>query len=60
MEEIKNAYREIVVQQASIVREKIKNGVIYGIPVDANNTEQLLLAAYLLGLQEGRNELYST
>lgn len=40
-------------QHADEIREKIKGGQLYGLPVDMSDMDMLLCAAYLVGRKEG-------
>jgi len=59
MEEIDNFYREIIRARAKEIREKIKGGICYGIQMDENNVDDLIVSAYFYGYNEASGNLYS-
>lgn len=48
--------KELTTQKATEIREKIKDGRIYGIQIDPTDSDSLLVAAYYLGLTEHNNQ----
>lgn len=52
-----NDYRFMTIEkEAEKVREKIKGGTLYGLPVDMENLDMVILAAYWVGTTEVINE----
>jgi len=48
-----NTYSKRHKKQADEIRKKIKGSKLYGIPVNEEDNDEALVAAYLLGLSEG-------
>lgn len=42
-------YEDLIREIANMVREQIDGGTIYGVPVDMNNLDHVIAAAYLYG-----------
>ena len=58
MEEINDFYRQIINTKSKEIREKIKNSVCFGIKMDENNIDDLIVSAYLYGYNEASGNLY--
>jgi hypothetical protein len=39
-------------EQAEKIREKLKDGSIFGVPIDSSNNDALLVAAYYMGQRD--------
>ena len=53
-EAIKEVVKDTISSEAASIRRIIKNGRLYGEPVDANDTDSLIVAAYFYGLEKSR------
>ena len=58
MNELDNAYREIIRIRAEDIRKKIKGAVCYGIPMDENNIDDMIVSAYFYGYNLASGNLY--
>jgi hypothetical protein len=50
-----NEYKfKVIKEKADQVRQRLVGGNLYGAPIDTNNIDQMIVAAYCLGQLEGR------
>lgn len=49
---------DVIKSQAEIIMERIKRGLLFGEPIDADNIDALVLSAYLMGEQDERERGY--
>ena len=48
---------ELIKQESQLIRERLRGSMVYGLPLDMQNADAMLAAAYQLGRQDAVAEL---